>query len=247
MATHLISCIIVDDDSFSRETLEDLLNSIGNINILKSLEESGMAIKHLATLRPNVVFLDINMPNKNGIHILDEINALKIDTKVIFTTAHQDYIIDAFKKNAFDYLLKPISKDELKETLARYFNNGNKQGTFTQPSVNDEKIIIQNSRGSLILDTEAIAYVQADGCYTKLFLTDNKTEVISKNIGRIQTLFNHKSFFKISRSVIINTEYLSRIDRLRRCVHIFYNDNSVVLKASKELLYNLEHFIHKSK
>lgn len=242
-----LTCIIVDDDSFSRETLEDLLFDIKNIKLLKSLGESSMAIKYLATLKPDIVFLDINMPEKNGISVLDEINTLAIDTKVIFITAHQDYILDAFKKNAFDYLLKPINKSELDETLNRLFNEEDQNSAPVNQNSIEEKIIIQNSRGSLILDADAIAYIKADGCYTTLFLTENKTEVVSKNIGKIQHLFKQPTFFKISRSGIVNTQYINRIDRARKNIHIFYNGNSVVLKASKELLYDLEHFIHQMK
>lgn len=249
MNTKDTSCIIIDDDPFLGETLQDFLLEYKNINVIKCLTESALAIKYLATLKPDLVFLDINMPNKNGMSVLDEINDLGINTKVIFITAHKDYILDAFKKNAFDYILKPICKNELDETLSRYFKESGKQENtkVKQHNTEGEKIIIQNARNTLIIDPSTIAYIMADGCYTKLFLTDNKVEVISKNIGRIQPLFKSPIFFKISRSNIVNTQFINRIDRVRRNVHIFYNNNSIVLKASKEQLYDLEHFIHQLK
>lgn len=249
MGETTISCIIIDDDPFSSETLKDFLLNYPEIQVLKCLNESYFAIKHLAILKPDIAFLDINMPQKNGISILNEINDLGISTKVIFITAHQDYLMDALKKNAFDYILKPLKKQELDETIKRYINSTTPpqaKNTNTLQS-EDNKLIIQNGNGTLILEREKIAYIEADGCYTKLYLTDTKTEVISKNIGKVQSLFPDSIFFKISRSCIINTSYLNRIDRLRRNIHLCYNNNNKVLKASKEPMYDLERFIHKKK
>lgn len=244
---HQLSCIIVDDDAFSRETLEDLLDEFQNIKILKSLDESAMAIKYLATLKPNIAFLDINMPKKDGLSVLNEINDLGIECKVVFVTSYEEYLMDALKKNAFDYLLKPVKKKDLEEVLARYSDN--KLPYTNKPSQKEEtssenKIVIQNAHGTLIFEAPQVAYIEADGCYTCLHLTNKKNETISKNIGRIEGIFTQKNFFKISRSIIINTNYLQRIDRLKKTVHLAYNSTQVALKASRNQLYDLESFIH---
>ncbi|MDA3891983.1 MAG: LytTR family DNA-binding domain-containing protein [Salinivirgaceae bacterium] len=248
MKKHPLSCIIVDDDPFSRETLEDLLGEITQLQILKSLSESGMAIKYLATLKPDIAFLDINMPTKDGLNVLTEINDLGILTKVVFVTSHEDYLMDALKMNAFDYLIKPVKKQELQDAIDRYLKTVEALPQIMQkksPTQNSHKIVIQNAHGTLLLQPKQIAYIEADGCYTNLHFINQKTEVVSKNLGRIETLFPTEQFFKISRSVIINTNYLNRIDRLRKTIHLQYNESNVALKASRNQLYDLEGFIHK--
>ena len=241
------SCLLIDDDDFSRETLEDLLGEIPELDILKSLSESGMAIKHLVTLQPDIVFLDINMPNKSGIDIQKEIIDLQLQTRVIFTTAHEDFVVEAFKNKAFDYLVKPISKTELKETLKRLFKQSITdapkipENTRTENAREQEEIIIKNAYGTIILHSDDIFYIEADGSYSNICLIHGKTEVISKNIGKIEHMFPCYQFFKISRSHIINLKYLTKTDRLKKTVTLLCKKQNIQLKVSREKLYDLEH------
>ncbi len=254
MAKQQLSCIIVDDDLFSRETLEDLLGEFQNIKVLRSLSESGMAIKYLATLKPDIAFLDIDMPDKDGLSILNEINDLGIACKVVFVTSYEDYLLDAFKKNAFDYLKKPVNKRDIEEVLERFYAEA-KTEIETEPvqpanntqakTENGQKIVIHNSHDTILLEPEQIAYIEADGCYSSLHLVNSKNEVISKNIGRIEKLFPENAFFKISRSIIINISYVKRIDRLKKEVQLNYNNTNISLKASRNQLYDLESFLRK--
>ena len=251
MDSTFFSCIIVDDDDFARETLEDILSTISSIKVLKSLNESSMAIKYLATLNPDIAFLDINMPKKDGLSILNEVNELRLATKVIFITAHDNYLLDALKKNAFDYLMKPIKTQDLEDVIERYSETHKKDQAHHQISnttqirnkPDSNKIIIKNTQQTLIFESKQIAYIEADGSYTTIHLLNKNTHVISKNIGKIESIFPKDRFFKISRSIIVNTNYINRIDRLRRVIHLLYNDTSVRLKASKEPMYDLEKII----
>ena len=236
------NCLLIDDDDFARETLEDIIIDISELEILKSLSESKMAIKYLATLQPDIVFLDINMPNKSGIDIQKEIIDLQLDTKVIFTTSHEEYVVEAFKNKAFDYLVKPISKTELKNTLKRLFKQ-NKNIPVQIPvntASNNNGIVIKNGFSTLLLKSDEIIYIEADGSYSNIYLIHGKTEVISKNIGKIEYLFSNEPFFKISRSNIINLKYLKKIDRLKKIVLLTCNSKNIELKVSREKLYDLE-------
>lgn len=247
MSSTQSTCLIIDDDNFASETLADFLSAYDNLEILKILNESTTAIKHIAFLKPDLVFLDVNMPDKNGLSILNEINELELDTKVIFITAYHEYLMDALKKNAYDYLIKPIKKHELDESLNRYFNSGNSQrpsNRILNKSQEEKKIVLKNAHGSLILKPEEILYVEADGCYTQIHLANNKTETISKNLGNIESLFPETLFFKISRSVLVNLLYINKINRLKRFVYLLHKDEEIVLKASKEKLYSLESHIN---
>lgn len=241
------SCLIIDDDNFARETLEDLLDEIGSLKIIKSISKSETAIKDIAILKPDIVFLDINMPGKNGMSVLNEIQELNLTSKVIFVTAHQEYLLEALKKNVYDYLVKPISIQDLKETLNRFEQDNidsTKVATTSNSLPKDERILIQNSYGTLYLSPKDVVCIEADGSYSKLLFGDNKQEIISKHLGKIESCFPTNVFFKISRSAIINVLYLHKIDRLKRLVYLNMEDGIYKLKASKERIYDLEHFIN---
>lgn len=245
MNTKKISCLIIDDDDFARETLCDLLSIYSNIEIIKTIKDSITAIKYIATLKPDLVFLDINMPNKDGFSVMNEIVELNIQTEVIFVTAHQEFLMKALKQNAFDYIIKPINKNELNEAIERFSaktntNNEQLKRDATANLIKEEKIILKNSHGSLYLKPDDIIYLNAEGCYTYINLIDGKTETISKNIGSIENLFPTQNFYRISRSVIINLKYISKINRLKRLVFLNINNTHIELKASKERLYDLE-------
>lgn len=232
--------IIIDDDDFARETLEEMLSKIPQLNLLKSSSDSAMAIKHLAVLKPDLVFLDVNMPKKSGIEIQKEILQLNLKTKVIFTTAHKEYVLEAFKNQAFDYLVKPIRKSELHETLSRFLEGVNNTGSNEVKTSTSSEIVIKNAFGSLILKHEDIIYVEADGSYTKIYLKNGDKEILSKNIGKIEALFNSSPFFKVSRSHIINLKYLKKTDRVNKKVSLLVNDKTFQLKVSRERFYDLE-------
>jgi len=240
------SYIIIDDDAFARETLMDLLNEIPQLHMLKCISESCMAIRHLATLQPDIVFLDINMPGKTGIEIQKEIIDLHLNSKVIFTTSHHEFVLEAFKNQAFDYLVKPIVKKDLFETLNRFFNQDHKIVAKKKPTsgithdLSGNQIVIKNAFGTLLLKVNDIAYIKADAGYTEIQLVNGKTEVISKNIGKIEQLFPQELFYKISRSHIINLKYLIKTDRLNKKIVLLFNDQTVQLKASREQFYELE-------
>ncbi|MFW6370025.1 MAG: LytR/AlgR family response regulator transcription factor [Bacteroidota bacterium] len=237
-----LSCIIIDDDPFARDILDDFLREHGGIQILKKTGDSKLAIKYIANLMPDIIFLDINMPHKTGMEILEEINDLHINTHVVFITAHENYIVEALRKKATDYILKPISQNELNEAIHRI-----KQLKFKKlppPELSkkqdNKKIMFRNAHHSIILEPEYIIYIQAEGCYSKIY-TKKGVEVITKNIGKIEEELEHAVFFRISRSSIINVAYLAKIDRLKRLVYLsFGNNQNVKLKASKERLYDLE-------
>ncbi|MBI9066866.1 MAG: response regulator transcription factor [Salinivirgaceae bacterium] len=246
------TCIIIDDDKFSRETLTDFLSGYKNLSIIKSISDSQLAIKHIAIHKPDLVFLDINMPHKSGMNVMSEINELKLPTTVIFITAHLEYLMDALKTNAFDYLVKPLNKQELDETIKRFLDKSKINSTFLSESHkpdkhSESKIIIRNSYRSLVLTTKDVIYVNADGCYSNVYLTKKKTETISKNIGQIEKYFNENSFFKISRSIIINIKFLTKIDRVKKLVYLTSNETNYELKATKENMISLENLINRLK
>lgn len=115
-----ISCVIVDDESRAINRLKLLCNLIPEIDIIGEYSEPDECIDFIAKHNPNLLFLDVEMPVKTGIEVADELNKKYLDTKIVFTTSHQHYAIKAIKHKAFDYLLKPVGLDSIKEVIRRY-------------------------------------------------------------------------------------------------------------------------------
>ena len=115
-----IRTVIVDDETRALNRMKILLNNFPEIEILEQLSDSEHAINFILQNEPDLVLLDIEMPGKTGLEIAEEINNNNLHTKIIFITAHDHYAIKAIKTNAFDYLLKPVGLDELKEAIVRH-------------------------------------------------------------------------------------------------------------------------------
>ncbi len=115
-----ITCIIIDDELQLRNRMESLLLKLGNISILAKEGEPGSAIEKVLELKPDIVFIDVEMPRINGFGVVKAIRERQFYPTFIFVTAYQHYAIKAIKQEAFDYILKPIDLDELSETIERY-------------------------------------------------------------------------------------------------------------------------------
>lgn len=116
----MLKTVIVDDEIRALNRMEILLSKFPEIEILEAISDADDAIKYILENEPDLVFLDIEMPGKTGLEIANEINKNNLDTKIIFASSYEHYAIKAIKINAFDYLVKPIGIDELKETIDRF-------------------------------------------------------------------------------------------------------------------------------
>ncbi len=239
----ILTGIIIDDDEFARDTLEDYLLEFNNIQILKKVGDSKIAVKHVMQYQPDMVFLDINMPNKSGLDIIREIKQLQIQTNVIFITAHDSFVVDALRDGAMDYLLKPICKEELRHAVQRVHEKQTKETKYKEEKKDKEddrtKIVFRNAHGSLFYKPKDIIYFEADGCYTKIHTTQQRVEMVARNIGQIEPELPDNYFFRISRSAIINMGYLNKIDRVKKSVSL-HGNKEIIIKASRERLFNLE-------
>lgn len=115
-----IKTVLVDDEPRALNRMKILLKNFNDIHVSESFEQADVGLEYILAYKPDLVFLDIEMPKRTGLEMSWEINKNSQDTKIIFTTSHEQYAIKAIKNEAFDYLLKPIGLDDLKETLDRY-------------------------------------------------------------------------------------------------------------------------------
>jgi two-component system LytT family response regulator len=238
-----VSCILVDDEIEGLDILETLLLQIEGVNVLAKVNDSQMLIAELIAHRPDIVFLDINMPKKSGLDLLKEINALNIEVAVIFVTAFDQYVFEAIKNSAFDYLVKPVDREELRNTLERFCENREEVPPLTEIINSLEgvsKIKIPVSTGSLFFDQEEMIYFVADGNYTNIHLLGKDIELTSLNIGKLEEKLACRTFFRISRQMIVNLKYLYKLDKKEKECILRVGDEEISLPVSRQYISLLD-------
>jgi two-component system LytT family response regulator len=215
-----MNAIIIDDEKKGREILSKLVETYcQDVNIVAMAANADEGYEAITEKKPDIVFLDIEMPNGNGFSLLERFN--EINFQIIFTTAYDNYAIQAIRHHALDYLLKPIDIDELK-TAVENAKNALKE----KPEVNRytefiaERKLDSNSRLALPIK-EGIAYlsvseiirVESDGSYSTFYSSDGKKYVVSKNIGEYETILPVKDFFRSHKSHLINIKKVKKFLR----------------------------------
>ena len=245
MKTDTITVMIVDDDLASQQVLRHHLNTISGVVIIAVASGADEAYRCILEKVPDVIFLDVEMPGKSGFDLVSDLYKLNIHPCIIFQTAFDKYAIEAIKAAAFDYLLKPIERKELQESLVKFKNTPNTQNLEIQIEnlLNQlksfEKIRFNSRAGFVMIDPRDILFCQADWNYTELWFSKEKKEVVSMNIGKVAKMLPDAMFAKISRSVLINREYLTGFQRKTRLVVLqkgdFEREFKVALNQIKEI------------
>ena len=215
----MIKAIIIDDEQDGREALKlSLERYCPDIAILDLCENADEGFRSIQTNKPQLVFLDVQMPHKSGFNLLEELGAF--DFEVIFVTAHDKYAIKAIKFSALDYLLKPVDIDDLQKAIqkakARLDQKGShhhytsllKNVGFTQNQL--DKIAIPTMEGILFESTNDIIYCKADGNYTKMVMINGKTIVVSKSLKDFDSMLSDSGFFRVHHTYLINQKHIKK-------------------------------------
>lgn len=215
-----LSAIVVDDDKDGLVLLTTFLLRLKGIEITGKTTDAEKALSLIETLEPDLVFLDIEMPGINGIELGKLIKKKQINAHIIFTTAYDAYTIEAIRLSAFDYLLKPVQFKELENTIERFRSKEsgsdameNLSRTFLKINNKIKRIRLNVRTGYIFIDPDDIIYCEADGNYTNIIMKEDKTHLVSTNLGKIEDILREYTFFRISRSTLINMKYLRRVDR----------------------------------
>lgn len=232
---NLYHCILVDDEPNATQNLELLLAEISEVAVVQTINDSRNALAAIDRHQPDMVFLDIEMPHLDGFEILEQIVAANIETHVVFATAFDNFVLQALRYGAFDYLNKPIDTDELKQVIERFVKHKNQQqlkqkhaGLKTSQLM---KLPIQNQ--TKYVATIDIVLLRADGNYTEIRFANNRQELSSYNLGWFEKNINSKQFLRISRSILINSRYLKEFDRQQRKCIIALNQTTIELNVSR--------------
>lgn len=213
------TCIIVDDEKLARDLLKEYLEGYPEIEVLGEADQGTEAVEKIDKLKPDIVFLDVQMPGMTGFDVLEDIEH---EPYVIFVTAYDQYAIKAFEKNAVDYLLKPLDEERFRNAV----NRALKRKTLEHSSIEDllssmkserkgtydTHIFVQKSEKLFNLPVDEIVYLEASGDYT-IITTKADQFVSSSGIGKLEEILNPEVFIRVHRSTIVNVNYLKEIER----------------------------------
>ncbi len=209
--------IVVEDEPIARKKLISLLGNFSNaIELIAEAENGIVAVEKINTLKPDLIFLDIQMPGLTGFEVLQKLEYLPL---VIFTTAYDKYALQAFESNTIDYLLKPISLAKLSKSIGKLqsFSKKNNwedkvQNLLKEVLKMESKIAVTLSDRIIFLSPEDIYFIKADNKYSEIHLKDKKY-LISKSLNELEKQLGN-NFVRLHRSNLVNREHISEVIKL---------------------------------
>jgi len=206
-----MKAIIIDDEHRARISLQLLLKEYcAEIEIVAECENLPEGVKAIRKHRPDVILLDIEMPGHSGLELLDFFDEKEVDFSIIFTTAYNEYAIQAFKFSAIDYLLKPIHPEQLKNAIDRVARQKQKFENFralkeNMHQENLTKIAVPCGNKLIFLEIANILYIKAEGAYSEVHCTNGTKNLISRNLKNFEDILcADNGFVRTHRSYIVN-------------------------------------------
>ncbi|MEP7269616.1 MAG: LytTR family DNA-binding domain-containing protein [Saprospiraceae bacterium] len=214
-----MKAIIIDDESDARDALHLTLNRYcPDIRVIASVEKPSEALMLIKKHKPDLIFLDVQMPLMNGFEMLRQLD--ESDINVIFVTAHDKYAIKAIRFSALDYLLKPVDAEELQQAVKRASEKQNrpehkmKLKSFLDNTYSKQEhlghLSIPTTEGLLFLDINEIIYCKADDNYTEIMRVKHPKVIVSKTLKNIEEMLEGYSFFRIHQTWLINLKFMQR-------------------------------------
>lgn len=202
---------IVDDEDRAINSLKTILKWYceDDVEVIGQANSPSTAWPQILEIKPDLIFLDVEMKSENGFMLLERIRREELPIDVIFTTGHSEYAIDAIRKDAFDYLLKPVDGEDLKAAVDRLKS---KKVTPLDPPpavpTNKPSLSLPMQDQVLVVPLEDIIRCSSDRNYTRFFLVDGSRHLISKNLGTFQEFLTENGFFRTHKSHLINLAHL---------------------------------------
>lgn len=235
----MIKAIIIDDEERARKTLQTLLKEYcSEVEIIDTCSNVPDGVLSINKNKPNLVFLDIEMPEYNGFELLNFFR--DVDFEIIFVTAYNDYALKAFEVSAVDYILKPVDIDKLKSAVSkveqklRNFDMSSRlellKENFSAEKFN--KIALPVADGLLFVTVNEIMLLEADGAYTHVWLKNGSSILVSKKLKFFEdTLEGRENFFRSHRSYMVNINFLKKYNK---------GENALLLENGKTIIISRE-------
>lgn len=225
-----LKALIVEDNTYMATVLKDMLEQRSeSISVLRIAYTGNEAISMITETQPQVVFLDIELPDMTGFEMLSQLEAINFQT--IFTTAHSHYAIKAFRFNALDYLVKPIKDNELDEAINRVLKSNdnsvdikNALLNIESKSTENQKLVLPTQMGTLRFALKQITHIEGERNYSFIHLNNGSKELTSKNLAYFEDILEDKGFFRCHRSYLVNQHHIEAI-----------KNDSFLLKSGLEL------------
>ena len=233
-----LSVIIADDEQTSRDLIERYVNKYcTNLEVISKAVDAIDAIAQIKELKPDLVFLDVEMPFGNAFDVLEQTQ--EVDYQTIFITAFSDYAIKALNYSAAYYILKPISIDELVsavdkvQAMAQEDNFSELKRVLQSNLGSDsiERIVLPNQSGFEIIDANQIIRIAGSGNYSDIYLADGKKKTVSKTLKFFEKLEENKNIIRVHKSHIVNVNYIAAYKKGRGGVLIMSDDSEVEVSA----------------
>lgn len=240
--------IIIDDENKARQLLQAMLTDLcPDVTVDALCSNLASGIKSIRQFKPDVVFLDIEMPGYNGLQLLDFLLEDELTFDIVFVTAYSEYAIHAFKLEAVDYLLKPVDADQLIAAVNRCRKNH--QNDFEKYQLlktrfnrnNADKLAIYQLDGIKLINHDSILYLEGDGSYTRINCSDGTTYTASKNLKYFESvLTTSPNFFRCHKSYLVNTNHITQLSKGEKPIaQISGNEVSVSIDKLDDLIQKL--------
>ncbi len=237
--------IVIDDEKNSREVITELLKEyFEEIKVVAQTGDVKTSIKEIKKHQPNLLFLDIGLPDGTGFDILKKVEYR--DMKVIFVTAHQDYAIQAIKFSAFDFILKPFNSGELIKTVRRVLDEHTAENNavrfeailsnFGHSLPELKKIVLKTSDRIYLVNIKDIIRCEAENNYTNFYLASGNKIMVSKTIKTYDSLLSEHEFLRVHQSHLVNLNYIQHFDKPDGGMLVLSDNSSIPVSHQKKAL-----------
>ncbi len=203
-----ISAVIVEDSRLARLELKELIKNHPEIDLIGEAENVDDALLLIEDKRPQLVFLDVNMPEKDCFDLLETLDEIPI---VIFTTAYDEYAIKSFEYNAFDYLLKPISPERFAKSITKLLPVLELKDSSEKILTEDSQIFIKEDEQCWMVFIKDIILFEIVGNYTRVYFEDKKP-LIYKSLNQLELKLPKALFYRVNRQQIINLKHIKKVN-----------------------------------
>lgn len=215
----MIKALIIDDENRTRELIAKMIHSFGlNVEALPIGENVESGIAAIEENHPDIVFLDIQMPDGTGFDVLNRVSERNFE--VIFITAHEEFAIKAIKFSALDYILKPVDPSELRAALERAVETiGHKKEEVQFETLNfnmhspKKRLVLKTQESVHVVELDHIIRCEADRNYTSFYLIEGKKILVSRTLKEYETLLSSSNFLRVQQSHLINLNFVDRYDK----------------------------------
>jgi DNA-binding LytR/AlgR family response regulator len=246
MNSTTISAIIIDDEQEAINLLEMYLRQFLFIKITGKETNATKGLELVMETFPELVFLDIDMPDINGIQVADKIQADNFYSEIIFTTAYQHYAYDALDIKPLDYLTKPFSAGDVEQVIQKYRAKVQKKtyeiklDKFILSQTNSPQIKFPSTNGVLFVEMKDIVALKSKTNNCDIFLQDGTIETITRNLHIVVRMLNSPTFLQVNRSACINLNYLRRVDKKNQKCILSFNQSLLEIEISRNTLNYFE-------